>query len=106
MKFFNKLSVIGLVVLMFSFMNVAHAKTYPQCKGSGRICDDINKTNLPDDKKAIACNNSYEGLSDVTSERYGNSTQCKWTENTAVNIKKGFTKSWSCKASGGTCNIY
>ncbi len=110
MKFVNKLSVISLVVLMFSFMNVAHAdKPQDQCKGSGRICDDINKTNLTDDKKAIACNNSYEGATDGTSTSgpYVSSTQCKWTETTEFNRKKSlFIKTWSCKASGGSCLIY
>ena len=55
MKFVNKLSVIGLIVLMFSFMNVANAAKNdpPYCNGGGRSCDDINKTNQTDDKKAF-----------------------------------------------------
>ena len=89
MKFFNKLSVIGLVVLMFSFMNVANAD---YCIGAqSRSCADNNTVKATDDEKARICNNSWVGRS----ESHGN--QCKWTGGFVYSPKKKETEfKWSC----------
>ena len=60
MKFFNKLSVISLIVLMFSFMNVAQAA---DCSGTGVSSCDASKTDS-------ACGKTYR----TTAPSY----QCKW----------------------------
>ena len=62
MKFFNKLSVISLMVLMFSFMNVANA--LPTCVGDGTNSCSAQKS------KDLCESHHY-----VDSSRY---TQCKW----------------------------
>ena len=66
MKFFNKLSVISLIVLMFSFMNVANAaNAAPVCQGTSvSACSKI--------KDQSQCANNYVTYSD------GSGTQCKW----------------------------
>jgi hypothetical protein len=86
MKFVNKLSALSLVVLMFSFMNVANADATPPSNCVGRqvdSCDQINTLNISDDKKAKACNNSYQN---VTATGQATPTQCKWT---ALQINRG-----------------
>ena len=105
MKFVNKLSVISLVVLMFSFMNVAQAAKNdpPYCNGNERSsCDDINKTNKTNDEKASMCNNTYTSV--TTSER---ATQCKWGKMLlppSQNNNK-FGTVWSCQGGGGACRV-
>jgi hypothetical protein len=108
MKFVNKLSVLSLVVLMFSFMNVSQAAKNdpPYCNGGERSCDDINKTNQTDDKKAFMCNNSYQSV--TTSER---ATQCKWTKELELKIHNHNNSTakaeavWRCNDSGGPCRV-
>ena len=63
MKFFNKLSVISLMVLMFSFMNVANAA--PACKGT-------KVTSCSNIKDQSQCANNYLLNND------GSGKQCKW----------------------------
>ena len=60
MKFVNKLSVISLIVLMFSFMNVAQAA---DCSGTGVKSCDQSKTES-------TCGTTYR----TTAPSY----QCKW----------------------------
>ena len=63
MKFVNKLSVISLIVLMFSFMNVAQAA--PACQGTKvTACSKV--------KDQSQCANNYLANSD------GSGTYCKW----------------------------
>ena len=63
MKFVNKLSVIGLIVLMFSFMNIATAAD--ACQGTSvTACSKI--------KDQSQCANNYLTNSD------GSGTQCTW----------------------------
>jgi hypothetical protein len=106
MKFVNKLSVLSLVVLMFSFMNVATAAKNdpPYCNGIERSsCDDINKTNKTDDEKAFMCNNTYTSV--TTSER---ATQCKWGKILVPprpNQDNNFKTVWSCQGGGGACRV-
>jgi len=93
MKFVNKLSVISLIVLMFSFMNVAAAADY--CGDTHRHfevdqCEDTDKTTLTDDNKANLCNSSFER------DTSGKGQKCKWTKS------KG---AWTCKDTGGGCTI-
>ena len=66
MKFVSKLSVISLIVLMFSFMNVANAAdAKPQCQGTSvSACSKI--------KDQAQCANNY------IKNRDGSHTQCKW----------------------------
>ena len=93
MKFVNKLSVISLIVLMFSFMNVANADN---CNGiQAKSCEDFNKGMATDDEKARQCNNSWVPI--ASSESHGN--QCKWGEIlvTKPGVKTFQTK-WTCKA--------
>ena len=96
MKFVNKLSVISLIVLMFSFMNVANA-TY--CSDTSRNhetnqCEDIDKYNISSDAKARDCNASYEV--DGSGDQAGKGQKCKWTKS------KG---AWTCKDTGGGCKV-
>ena len=99
MKFVNKLSVISLVVLMFSFMNFAYADPTPPSYCVGKqvdSCDQINTLNKNDEKKGIACNNSYQN--DTAT---GQSTQCKWT---ALKINRGVK--YSClPVTDATCLV-
>ena len=84
MKFVNKLSVLSLVVLMFSFMNVAQAADAaprPACKGT----------------RVAACN-EIKGKSQCESSNHfevynANGRQCAW-------YKSGVY----CADSGGDCN--
>jgi hypothetical protein len=62
MKFVNKLSVIGLIVLMFSFMNVAQAAA---CKGT-------KVTGCSQIKDQSQCANNY------VANGNGGGTQCIW----------------------------
>ncbi|WP_422679682.1 hypothetical protein [Candidatus Methylopumilus universalis] len=63
MKFVNKLSVIGLFVLIFSFTNVAQAA--PACQGTKvTACSKV--------KDQSQCANNYLANSD------GSGTYCKW----------------------------
>ena len=63
MKFVNKISVISLIVLMFSFMNVAQAA--PACQGAAvSACSKVTDQST--------CANSY-----LTNSN-GSGTQCKW----------------------------
>ena len=66
MKFVNKVSVLSLVVLMFSFMNVANAAVdAPKCQGTSvSACSTI--------KDQSQCANNYIKNQD------GSRTQCKW----------------------------
>ena len=65
MNFVNKLSVISLLVLMFSFMNVATAYTAVECTGTVvTAC-----SNITDQSK---CASSYSARTD------GTGNQCKW----------------------------
>jgi hypothetical protein len=112
MKFVSKLSVLSFVVLIFSFMNVAQAKNKnppPYCEGSARLCDDINKTNQTDDKKAFICNRTYQGV-----HSNGHATQCRWTvkwpglkQGGGVKVDKdGKVKEvWICNGTGGPCRV-
>jgi len=59
MKFVNKLSVISLIVLMFSFMNIAQAA----CVGNSVSYCDVSKNES-------ACNNTWR--------KEGTQLQCKW----------------------------
>ena len=79
MKFVNKLSVISLMVLMFSFMNVANADVdAPQCQGTSvSACSKI--------KDPSQCANNFIKNKD------GSHTQCKWGT--------------YCSNGGGTCGI-
>jgi hypothetical protein len=86
MKFVNKLSALSLVVLMFSFMNVANADATPPSNCVGRqvdSCDQINTLNMSDDKLEQVCNNRYQI---VTASGQATPTQCKWT---ALQINRG-----------------
>ena len=79
MKFFNKLSVISLIVLMFSFMNVAGAAgDIGDCQGYAVNSCDQSKTS---DK----CNNSYRYTPQP-------SLKCQWDNSKAA-----------CRATGATC---
>jgi hypothetical protein len=88
MKFVNKLSVIGLIVLMFSFMNILQADDgdggalAPKCSGTSvSIC--------ANSKTQSKCEGTY---------RYqdgGKSQQCKWDASTSV-----------CRANGNYCQAY
>jgi hypothetical protein len=92
MKFVNKLSVISLIVLMFSFMNAASADycgDYDRKYERGQ-CEDVDTTNYTDDKKASICNSSFER------DANGKGQKCKWTKS------KG---AWTCKDTGGGCGI-
>ena len=97
MKFVNKLSVIGLVVLMFSFMNVANANN--SCAGRPvASCDENVIPGRSADENARACNNSYvKGSSKTTN-------QCRWTEIPVFNPNnpKQLFK-WTCNNSGSKC---
>jgi hypothetical protein len=96
MKFFNKLSVISLIVLMFSFMNAASAD---YCGDYDRYrevdqCEDNDKGNQTNDTKAAFCNRSFER--DGSGDQAGKGQKCKWTKS------KG---AWTCKDTGGGCGI-
>ena len=72
MKFFNKLSAISLVVLMFSFMNMAHADT--ACVGQA----------VPDCKSQdtqAACESSYNNTPQAK--------LCKWNNYQIVKSSSG-----------------
>jgi len=77
MKFVSKLSVISLLVLMFSFMNIANAANDGDCMGTTvDTCDQA--------KKPGACQGSF---------RPGNpGIQCVWDSSTSL-----------CRATGGSC---
>ena len=97
MKFVNKVSVLSLVVLMFSFMNVANAMNV--CAGNQvkTSCKEINKLKVTDDEKAIECNQAYEASSS------NSATQCRWTEK-LENFSGGKPNTkMTCNASGSTC---
>ena len=53
MKFVNKLSVISLIVLMFSFINIASAVEYP--------CNAKKVSNCDVSKTQAACEGTYRG---------------------------------------------
>jgi len=96
MKFVNKLSVLSLVVLMFSFMNIANAEAAgkPVCESKQpnqvSICGDL--------KVSQACNSAYQ--LPIPGEDLA--TFCIWydkdTKVGPVTFKKG------CSGSGGACN--
>jgi len=98
MKFVNKLSVISLIVLMFSFMNVASAD---YCSDTSRRyevnqCEDIDKQqHSSSDAKAHSCNASFEV--DGSGDQAGKGQKCKWTKS------KG---AWTCKDTGGGCHVH
>lgn len=113
MKFVNKLSVIGLVFLMFSFMNVANAdgigggidnREAPPCKGNYRSsCGNVDSyTGWSDAQKADACNNTYTSLASE-----GKATQCSWSKvllPPRPNQDNSFKTKWSCSGGGGSCS--
>jgi hypothetical protein len=74
MKLFNKLSVISLVVLMFSFMNVAIAE---DCRGNP-----VNFCNAS--KTASDCANTFRPAAPTK--------QCAWDSSTST-----------CRANGYAC---
>ena len=95
MKFVNKLSVISLIVLMFSFMNVVNAANL--CKHSQtRSCDDVNKLPYSNDEKAKWCNGYFEASSET------NAHQCEWAEVPAPLSNNKFVR-WSCIANKEKC---
>ena len=111
MKFVNKLSVLSLVVLMFSFMNVANAdgigggtdnREAPRCKGSYRSsCADAYAGGT-DAQKADYCNNTYTSLASG-----GKATQCSWSKTLLPprpNQDNNFKTKWSCQGGGGSCS--
>jgi hypothetical protein len=106
MKFVNKLSVIGLIVLMFSFMNVAQAAGVKGCPKNDALndCSLINKVKGDDNKKAWECNNSFMRYTD------GKFQACKWTKVLVVKIHNHDNSTaeaeaeWTCNDSGGQCN--
>ena len=77
MKFVNKLSVIGLVVLMFSFMNVAQAAQQPDCRGT--VVNFCNQSKTPTD-----CVNTVRAAAPTK--------QCAWDSSTST-----------CRANGYAC---
>jgi len=97
MKFVNKLSVISLIVLMFSFMNIASADYCDDSRRAREVnqCEDNDLGHETDDKKAAFCNSSFER--DTTGDQAGKGQKCKWTKS------KG---AWTCKDTGGGCHIY
>jgi hypothetical protein len=103
MKFVNKLSVLSLVVLMFSFMNVANAKNICAGNHSVKSCDEVNKMNVTNDEKASRCNNTYPESSTRTTN------QCKWTKVLVVKIHNHDNSTaeaeaeWTCNDSGSKC---
>jgi len=109
MKFVNKLSVIGLIVLMFSFMNVANAdgigggtdnREAPPCKGR-YLGSCAYSGGGSDAQKADNCNNTYTSLASG-----GKATQCKWGETLSPLPNKDgtFNIKWSCQGGGGSCS--
>jgi len=95
MKFVNKLTVLSLIVLMFSFMNVANAKNICAGNRSVKSCEEVNKMNFTDDEKARYCNNTYPESSTRTTN------QCKWTAVPAPRSEQ-FTR-FTCNDSGSKC---
>ena len=88
MKFVNKLSVISLIVLMFSFINVAQAA---DCSGTGVKSCDQSKTES-------TCGTTYR----TTAPSY----QCKWDGSTcrATGNSCGTNSNSSGKVKpGGSC---
>lgn len=88
MKFVNKLSVISLVVLMFSFMNVANAADAAPPPAIAAACKGT---------RVAACN-EIKGKSQCESSNHfevynGKGRQCAW-------YKSGVY----CADSGGGCN--
>ena len=77
MKFVNKLSVISLVVLMFSFMNVANAAQPPDCRGN--VVNFCNQSKTPSD-----CANTFRAAAPTK--------QCAWDSSTST-----------CRANGSAC---
>jgi len=90
MKFVNKLSVVSLLVLMFSFVNIATAD--PVCpKNSVSECDDI--------KDAQTCKTTYQ-------TKKGEYKYCSWLDkDTTYNTDQGFqmTIKAGCSGSGPYC---
>jgi hypothetical protein len=70
MKFVNKLGVISLIVLMFSFMNIANA--LEQCHGK-----QVNSCNLS--KTQTDCENSFRKDKDTNSLVFP--SNCQWANN-------------------------
>ena len=125
MKFVNKLSVISLIVLMFSFMNVAGAVSATGASGdmngdgnnnssSGlptcpdykeTSCDRFNHMNkITDEKKVSMCNSSYirKGAQSAVT--------CKWTGNLEavkdkVMGKKVTTQVGQCEETKTACAV-
>ena len=77
MKFFNKLSVISLMVLMFSFMNVANATQPQDCRGNVVSFCNASKT-------ASDCENTFRPTAPTK--------QCAWDYSTST-----------CRANGYAC---
>ena len=73
MKFVNKLSVISLIVLMFSFMNVANAAAACQAP-TVSACSSI--------KEASQCSSSSMVYAD------GSGFKCKWSGSFCTNSSK------------------
>jgi len=107
MKFVNKLTVLSLIVLMFSFMNVANAagidnKQVPACKGR-YLGSCAYSGGGSDAQKADNCNNTYTSLASG-----GKATQCKWGETLSPlpNKDGSFNIKWSCQGGGGSCSTW
>ena len=96
MKFVNKLSVLSLIVLMFSFMNVANAVICDDHSRNREVnqCEDNDKGDDTNDNKARVCNSSFEV--DGSGDQAGKGQKCKWTKS------KG---AWTCKDTGGGCKV-
>ena len=89
MKFVNKLSVISLLVLMFSFANFAHART--ECQGSNvSFCNQATTQ--------AACESTYRGTPTFSSAQVNQTVQCKWTSNVCSGQGVSFCNASTTKA--------
>ena len=77
MKFVNKLSVISLIVLMFSFMNIASAFNSGDCTGDA-------VSTCAESKTQSACGGTFRPASPT---KY-----CVWDSSTSI-----------CRATGSSC---
>jgi len=89
MNFVNKLSVVSLLVLMFSFANFAHART--ECKGS-------NVSNCNQATTQAACESAYRGTRTWGSVENYQTVQCKWASNLCSGQGVSFCNASTTKA--------
>ena len=80
MKLVNKLSVVSLIVLMFSFMYFANA-------GSDALCRGTQVSNCGKSTTQSACESTWRGASGTPFQ------QCAWDASTSV-----------CRANGNACS--